>query len=64
MPIGHVPRQIRVLARGVNTRRCAPGDIVTISGVYMPAPFTGFKRIRAGLSHDTYIESFRIVKDK
>ena len=30
----------------------------------MPAPFTGFKKIRAGLSHDTYIESFRIMKDK
>lgn len=64
VPIGHVPRTMKVLARGVNTRKCSPGDIVTITGVYMPSPYTGFKAMRAGLTHDTHIEAFKIVKDK
>ena len=33
-------------------------------GVYMPAPFTGFLAMRAGLTHDTFIEAFKITKDK
>lgn len=30
----------------------------------MPAPFTGFAAMRAGLSHDTFLEAFNISKDK
>jgi hypothetical protein len=33
---------MKVVAKGINTRKCSPGDIVTITGVYMPAPFHGF----------------------
>jgi len=36
VPIGHVPRMIKIFARGELTRRCSPGDSVTITGVYMP----------------------------
>ena len=64
VPIGHVPRTIKIVAKGINCRKCGPGDIVTITGVYMPAPFTGFAAMRAGLTHDTYIEAFKISKDK
>ena len=55
---------MKVIAKGINTRLCGPGDIVTITGVYMPALFTGFRAMRAGLTHDTYVEAYRIVKDK
>jgi hypothetical protein len=33
---------MKVIAKGVNTRKCSPGDIITIIGVYMPTPFSGF----------------------
>ena len=36
VPIGHVPRTMNIVANGVNTRRCGPGDIITVTGVYMP----------------------------
>jgi DNA replication licensing factor MCM7 len=55
---------MKVLAKGSNTKKCSPGDIITIQGVYLPAPFFGYKAMRAGLSHDVYIEAFKITKDK
>lgn len=65
VPIGHVPRTMSIVAKGANTRRCAPGDIVTVTGVYMPSPFHGFAAMRTGtLTHDTYLEAFQITKDK
>lgn len=42
VPIGHVPRAMKVYAKGINTRKCSPGDIVTITGVYMPQPYFGY----------------------
>ena len=62
VPIGHVPRQIKVVARGPVTRQCSPGDIVTITGVYMPSQYSGMAGM--GLFHETHIEACRIVKDK
>lgn len=35
-----------------------------ITGVYMPSPFTGFQAMAAGLTHDTHIEAYQIIKDK
>lgn len=64
VPIGHVPRAMKVLARGEVTRQCTPGDIVTITGIYMPSPFFGYKAMRTGLTHDTFLDAFKIVKDK
>jgi DNA replication licensing factor MCM7 len=55
---------VKVYAKGINTRKCTPGDIVTITGVYMPSPYTGFQGARAGLNHETFIECYKIVKDK
>ena len=55
---------MKCIAKGINTRRCGPGDIVTITGVYMPAPFQGFAAMRAGLAHDTFLECFNVSKDK
>jgi DNA replication licensing factor MCM7 len=56
---------MNITAKGVNTRKCGPGDIVTVTGVYMPQPFHGFQAMRAGvLTHDTYLEAFMVNKDK
>lgn len=42
VPVGHVPRSINLLALGSNTKQCSPGDIVTVTGVHMPTPYSGF----------------------
>ena len=55
---------MKCVAKGVNTKKCGPGDIVTITGCYMPAPYTGFAAMRSGLAHDTYLECYNITKDK
>ena len=41
-----------------------PGDILTVVGVFMPTPFTGFKAMRAGLITDTYLEVHDVKKMK
>jgi len=62
VPIGHVPRMIKIVARGAITRSCTPGDMVNVTGVFMPQPTYGFRR--TGLFQDTYIEAFQIEKEK
>ena len=36
VPHGHIPRCINVRLEGALTRRCAPGDVVTVTGVLLP----------------------------
>ena len=36
VPIGHVPRMIKIVAKGEITRRCSPGDMVSVTGIFMP----------------------------
>lgn len=55
---------MKCIATGVNTKKCGPGDIVTITGVYLPAPYTGFAAMRSGLAHDTYLDCYQVNKDK
>ena len=38
VPVGHTPRQIPVILRGEITRKCGPGDVVTLSGIFLPSP--------------------------
>lgn len=62
VPTGHVPRSLTILAMGECVRQCAPGDVVTIHGIYLPT--TVSKSTRSRLIHDTYIEAFKILKHK
>ena len=64
VPIGQVPRMLKVIARGPVTRKCSPGDIVQVTGVYLPTPNQGFNSRRSPLFHETHIEACRIIKDK
>ena len=57
MPTGHIPRSMTVYASGETTRIALPGDHVTVAGIYLPTPYTGFKQIRAGLLSDTYLQA-------
>lgn len=53
---------MKILAKGEITRQCSPGDMVTVTGVFMPSAFYGFRK--PGLYQDTYLEAFQIAKDK
>ena len=64
VPTGHIPRSMTIYARGPATRACSPGDRVTITGIFLPTPYTGFAQIRAGLLSDTYLEAHTVVKAK
>ena len=64
VPVGHIPRSMTVHCRGEHTRACGPGDIVTISGVFLTVRYTGYHAITAGLQADTFIEAMSIEKQK
>eukprot|EP00898_Chlorokybus_atmophyticus_P003807 jgi/Chlat1/4427/Chrsp29S04389 len=64
VPTGHIPRAMTVHVTGELTRQVAPGDIVEISGVFLPVPFVGFKAMRAGLTADTYVQAMAVTQTK
>lgn len=42
----------------------APGDVVELSGIFLPIPYTGFRAMRAGLVADTFLEAMSITHFK
>jgi DNA replication licensing factor MCM7 len=50
--------------RGELTRCCVPGDIVTISGVFLSVREYGYKAIKSGLQTDTYLKALNIQKSE
>ncbi|KAK4749016.1 hypothetical protein SAY87_026465 [Trapa incisa] len=60
VPKGHIPRTMTVHFRGELTRKVAPGDIVELSGIFLPIPYTGFRALRAGLVADTFLEAMSV----
>ncbi|KAI1118969.1 DNA replication licensing factor mcm7 [Nemania sp. NC0429] len=64
VPIGQIPRTLTVMCYGSAVRKVNPGDVVDISGIFLPTPYTGFKAMRAGLLTDTYLEAHHIVQHK
>lgn len=64
VPVGHIPRSLTVHMNGNITRTVNPGDIVDISGIFLPTPYTGYKAIRAGLLTDTFLEAHYIKQHK
>ncbi|KAF4123892.1 DNA replication licensing factor MCM7 [Geosmithia morbida] len=64
VPIGQIPRSMTVLCYGSIVRQINPGDVVDISGIFLPTPYTGFKAMKAGLLTDTYLEAHHIVQHK
>uniref|UniRef100_M8BNG1 DNA replication licensing factor MCM7 n=1 Tax=Aegilops tauschii TaxID=37682 RepID=M8BNG1_AEGTA len=64
VPKGHIPRSLTAHLRGELTRKVAPGDVVEMSGVFLPMPYFGFRAMRAGLVADTYLEAMSITHFK
>lgn len=64
VPVGHIPRSLDVHINGDLVRSVNPGDTVDITGIFLPAPYTGFQALRAGLLTDTYLEAQFIRQHK
>ncbi|TCD67279.1 Mcm2-7 hexameric complex component [Steccherinum ochraceum] len=60
VPVGHIPRSMTIHVHGPLTRQMNPGDIVSLGGIFLPIPYTGYQAIRAGLLTDTYLEAHYI----
>lgn len=41
---------------GELTRSLKPGNAVSVAGIFLPQPYTGFKAMRAGLLTSTYLQ--------
>lgn len=57
VPMGHIPRSMAVHLRSHLARKLSPGDVVNLSGIFLPLPYTGFRGLRAGLLTDTYLDA-------
>jgi len=64
VPIGQIPRSLTVHCYGSLVRQVSPGDVVDITGIFLPTPYTGFKAIKAGLLTDTYVEAHHVRQHK
>lgn len=60
VPHGSIPRLVNVECYSDLTERVKPGECVVMSGVFMPRPYHGMKRVRAGLLNDVYLHCTHI----
>ena len=60
VPHGHVPRSMTVHLSGELTRKLTAGDVVAVSGIFLPVPYSGYRALRAGLIADTFMEAMYI----
>lgn len=64
VPIGSIPRTMNVKLSGELTRTCTSGDIVKISGIFLPVPFTGYRAMKAGFLADTFLDATQVTQTK
>ncbi|KAL0389714.1 UNVERIFIED_CONTAM: DNA replication licensing factor MCM7 [Sesamum calycinum] len=60
---GNLIPQLRA-SKFLKFQEVAPGDIVELSGIFLPIPYTGFRAMRAGLIADTYLEAMSVTHFK
>lgn len=66
VPRGAIPRTIRVVCEGEQTRIAAPGQVVRVTGVYVPDPSTGqgHEAFRASTMVKTIYKAIHIELEK
>lgn len=64
VPVGHIPRMLTIHVDGDLVRSMNPGDIVDVSGIFLPSPYTGFRALRAGLLTETYLKAQYVHQHK
>lgn len=55
VPPGNIPRMLTIHVQGSLVRSMNPGDMVDVSGIFLPQPFTGYQALKAGLLTETYL---------
>ena len=60
VPVGHIPRSMTIHLYGTLARSVNPGDVVHLSGIFLPTPYTGMRGLRAGLLQDTFLEAMHV----
>ncbi|KAH3902183.1 probable DNA replication licensing factor MCM7 [Saccharomycodes ludwigii] len=65
VPVGHIPRSLNIHVNGDGlVRSLIPGDIVDVTGIYLPLPYTGYKALKTGLLTETYLEAQFVEQHK
>lgn len=64
VPVGHIPRTLTIHVNGDLVRLMNPGDIVDVSGIFLPSPYTGFRALKAGLLTETFLEAQYVQQHK
>ncbi|EME32513.1 minichromosome maintenance family (MCM) [Galdieria sulphuraria] len=64
VPVGHIPRAVTLQLLGEVAKQCSAGDLVTVCGVFLPTPQTGFHSLHAGLVADTFLQGMHIERNK
>ena len=64
VPMGHIPRSMAVWLKGELTRTVTPGDVVTLSGSFLPKKVTGFEALRSKLVARTFLEASAVTRHK
>ncbi|EGG09955.1 uncharacterized protein MELLADRAFT_95211 [Melampsora larici-populina 98AG31] len=60
VPVGHIPRSMTLHVTGTLVRTATPGDVISVSGIFVPTPYQGFRGIKAGLLTDTFLDCHHI----
>lgn len=47
---------MKIIAKNHLTRLCSAGDILTVTGIFLPSAMLGLRQ--KGLTQDTYLEAF------
>lgn len=55
VPNGGIPRSLRIELFGELTGRLCPGEVRAVTGVFMPRPYRGLRKLKAGLLNDTFL---------
>lgn len=45
---------------GPLVRTATPGDVISVSGIFVPTPYQGFRGIKAGLLTDAYLDCHHV----
>lgn len=64
VPVGHIPRSLTIHVNGDLVRSMNPGDIVDVSGIFLPSPYSGFRALKAGLLTETFLEAQYVSQHK
>ena len=64
VPQGATPRSLHIQLKGELTRSVKPGDSITMTGIHLTEPYTGFRAIKAGLLTNTFTEAMHVDHNK